>query len=948
MSSFEIREEVLNVVLAEFLSERGLLSIPESIRRSVTRGRRLPDVTIADLWGIRIVIEGRIGDGRPVRDSLFKDASARVEEGLSPFCLAVLYPSNLRRVASLANLRNELAEASLMVRVISETSQGDWSETTIDGLTEILRRSYELLVSEDVVATAVEDLGSAIERASELLAASPATPERIRKLLGIPKEKKPKSGESERTCRIGSLTLVNALIFHQIIADLDPDVESLAGTISNPYPAEAIAKTWEFILKEIDYIPIFTLALDIVIELSGNPGFNDVLQGLGKSAMRITGRRAALRHDLMGRIYHRLLADAKYFGAFYTSVPAATLLLKLALDPSYVPVDWSKINTLEEFRIADLACGTGTLLKAALQTIVDNHVRACGEKKETPELKSLHQALLEKTIWGFDVIPFAIHLAASAMAIHEPDVQFGDMHLYTLALRSARYPRLGSLDFLISSRLDVQADLFGKPAGQSRMTRAGHASEAVEVPRLDLCVMNPPFTRSVGGNLLFGNLPDKQRARLQTELKRIVRRKRLQANITAGLGSVFSALGHKLVKEGGHLALVLPRALLSGVAWEETRKLIGSSYYLRYIIVSHEPGSWNFSENTDLSECLIVAKRLGGKEDPGATKFINLWIRPKSSIEALTVANLVKSARGVKLDTETGITELRTNGKKFAEVILGAAERIKAGKWNEESIFAQTELCRAAYFLVRGQVYLPGQGHIGGIPLIELSALGDLGPDVRDIHDGFQVSDSPTPYSAFWGHDTESIQHIAQNPNRHLVALAEAKEGRPLRDPHLLWSRSARLLISERLWYYTTRVTCVHLPEKALSNMWWPLQVEDTEELHAEDTERIIALWLNSSLGILSLMAARVDTRGPWVKMKKPILYQLKVLNPYSLSHEQRQNLLEAYNDLSKQDLRKLPEVHTDEVRSQIDSAFMSALGIAEDLTPLRQMISIEPLIAGH
>ncbi len=91
MPTFQIREKVLNVILADLLSERGMMSIPESIRRSVRSGRRLPDVTVADLWGVRIVIEGRIGISTNVRNSLFRDASTRVEEGISPICLAVLY-----------------------------------------------------------------------------------------------------------------------------------------------------------------------------------------------------------------------------------------------------------------------------------------------------------------------------------------------------------------------------------------------------------------------------------------------------------------------------------------------------------------------------------------------------------------------------------------------------------------------------------------------------------------------------------------------------------------------------------------------------------------------------------------------------------------------------------------------------------------------------------------
>src|SRR5262249_30713116 len=116
------------------------------------------------------------------------DARRRVEEGISPICLAVLYPKELRQVTSLPDLRKALGRAQLTVRVVSEGSDGDWAETSLDGLADILRRSYELLVSEDVVVTAVAELGGAIDSATETFAAGPATPQRLRALLGIPAE----------------------------------------------------------------------------------------------------------------------------------------------------------------------------------------------------------------------------------------------------------------------------------------------------------------------------------------------------------------------------------------------------------------------------------------------------------------------------------------------------------------------------------------------------------------------------------------------------------------------------------------------------------------------------------------------------------------------------------------------------------------------------------------
>ena len=190
MSAFEVREEVLNVELARLLENRGLITIPETIRRATaSRTRRLPDVTIADLWGITIVIEGRLSNGRPVRDSLITDARARIEEGISRICLAVLYPRSLRRVETMPNLRRALARETLSVSVITEGRDGDWEETTVDGIAAIVRRGIDLLVSEDVVIAAVGELTGAIDGASESIAAAPAAGARLRHLLGIPEDR---------------------------------------------------------------------------------------------------------------------------------------------------------------------------------------------------------------------------------------------------------------------------------------------------------------------------------------------------------------------------------------------------------------------------------------------------------------------------------------------------------------------------------------------------------------------------------------------------------------------------------------------------------------------------------------------------------------------------------------------------------------------------------------
>jgi hypothetical protein len=159
-----------------------------------------------------------------------------------------------------------------------------------------------------------------------------------------------------------------------------------------------------------------------------------------------------------------------------------------------------------------------------------------------------------------------------------------------------------------------------------------------------------------------------------------------------------------MLNSNGRLSLVLPRALLSGVAWTETRLLLGNNYHVKYIIVSHQPGSWNFSENTELSECLIVADWTGADATAKPTKVINLWTKPKSSIEALTVASMIRKSAGASLDDPSGTDELRTPLLKYGEITHVPAPDIRKGNWNEGAAFAQTELGRATHYLWQGNL----------------------------------------------------------------------------------------------------------------------------------------------------------------------------------------------------------------------------------------------------
>ena len=206
-------------------------------------------------------------------------------------------------------------------------------------------------------------------------------------------------------------------------------------------------------------------------------------------------------------------------------MPAATLLLKLTLAADWKQ-DLGDPAQLAHFKVADLACGTGTLLMAAAQAFADEYIRTRADSNrpvEQQDLSTLHRTLMENMLHGYDVLPSAVHLTASTLAMLAPEIAFVRMNLFVMPLGIDQgQARLGSLDFLDSGELKTQMALDYSQIETVRTGAAMSQETNATLPKLRLCVMNPPFVRSVGGNLLFGSLPD-ERGVLQKDLKKRLR-----------------------------------------------------------------------------------------------------------------------------------------------------------------------------------------------------------------------------------------------------------------------------------------------------------------------------------------------------------------------------------------------------------------------------------------
>lgn len=750
--------------------------------------------------------------------------------------------------------------------------------------------------------------------------------------------------------RISGLILINAMIFQEILADYNEKVFPLQKMLTKENLLSSFSSHWDFILNKINYFPIFNVAREILLNLTANQSVIKALKNLIKTAQRIVSMRAALRHDLMGRIYHRLLVEAKYLGTYYTSIPAATLLLKLALRSHAWTIDWHNIEKVKKLRIADLACGTGTLLMAAADSVTDNYISSSAEQGKEIKIPELHKILSEDVLHGYDVLPSAIHLTASTLALRTPHIAFKDMKLFCLRL-GGKDQLLGSIEFLTTEQLILEQDLFRNSDKMKQITGKEEKDvHSIEMPKIDLCVMNPPFTRSVGGNLLFGSMPEDERKGMQNKLKKRVRENNISASIIVGLGSVFTATADRFIKPGGRIALVLPKALLSGPAWGKTRDLLCRNYQVEYIIVSHDPNRWNFSENTDLSEVLIIAvkneKAIQKKVDSSLVTAINLWCNPKTSFESLSIAHTVTKNKIPDIEHGQGSLEIAIGKKKFGEAVTYPWSELKVRfNWMLPFSFAQSELTRVAAQLLEGKLWLPGYGKVANLPFCELDKFGYLGPDGRDIHDGFVKSHVSTAYPALWSHKSKNIYNIAQKPNCYLSPRSEPIKNRHLRKVEDLWPLAGKMLISERLRLNTHRLTCVLLNQPVLSNDWWSFPFK--KEFNNLYNHKALVLWFNSTLCFLLLAVNRVETEGPWVSFKKPTLRKFPVLDLSSLSKTQIKNLNYLFDQVSKVKFQPFPEMYTDPVRAKIDKSLAKILHLP-DFSILRKLLSQEPVICNR
>ena len=877
----DTHETLLNGATARLLKARGLDAGAE---------QQYIDVLV-NVGGLRVAVEAKNGQGTANKREARQHADRRIAEGRAERAVALCYPDGATE--------DSLAGDELLWAVREDVkARANWHRGDVDALAAALRAVPQAAGDADDAAAR---LSRALDQAVDRMSAE--TRQALAGRLGI------RHKDSRKAAKRGMLVVATSMLFHHRLQGHLPAGRPAGWDgqwpVSSPQTcaegdATAHRAAWRAILA-VDYRPVFETAIAALDALPIDAGTTAMLRQLAGSVSGIAAETVGLRHDLLGRIFHRVLDTARQDGSFYTSTAAATLLAALAVREA--DADWSDENAIARLRICDPACGTGTLLMAAYERIYRLKQRAGDMDEDTEAL--LAQLMVEDVLWGYDINLTATHMTASTLGMMSPRTQFDRMNVHRAKLGVFEDgPSIGSLELL-----DGQMRLESRPS----IEQVDAPGEEAERPQaMDLVIMNPPFTRDSLRHDQF-TVGDNKSAEMAIKAREKAVLKKAgvsEAARLSGSANAFMVLGEHMTTGHGALAAVLPSVMATNPAARETRKFLASKFHIDTIVVSHDMERIFFSENTSIAEMLLVCRRNG----QGDTRVVNLARNPATPADALRLLSQLDS------------------GEIEGKIQHVPAERIQAGDWYAVN-FLSPALTAAFRELREWTVPLAPVG-VADAP----SFGANIGPAGQRIRDSYRREDWPTEKGrrALWHHKTGVTQSMRAQTDSYIEPIP-AKEH--LADRY--WEQRGYMLLPHRLRLNLARVAAVTLSEPAVGSIWTPLRADSRE------TEMALCAYLNSSVGILAMLAER-DAKAPdYPSFSLDALRSLRVPD-FRERAEARDALAEACDRLKDATLAPFPQMADDPVRRELDDAVCAALSLdPEWVARVRNELAREPSVTG-
>lgn len=782
--------------------------------------------------------------------------------------------------------------------------------------------------------------------------------------------------DSIQTRRMATAILANAFMFHENLAGGPGDLAEVRRLDELRRPLYGFSKPevideWEKILA-VNYWPIFDIAKRI-LAIIPTIGCAEFIGQLARTAQALVARNLMRSHDLTGIVFQRLIADRKFLAAFYTTPASAALLTGLAINPENMLAngEWSNADKVKALRIADFACGTGTLLSTAYQRISQIHEFHGGDTA------SLHPHMMERALVGCDILPAATHLTASMLSGAYPQITYDGSAIFTQPYGPQDNGKiaLGSIDLLRDMALLEGSQITAKALG-SRREAEKDTWRFVPHGAFDLVIMNPPFVRANNHERRIPNTPNPNFAAFgatAAEQKAMAKAAKELTKGTvhhgsAGEASTFLALADRKLRIDGMLALVMPLTLLSGASWEKCRTHLASAYsgLILISIAGTTSADVSFSADTGMGDCLVIGQRTGRRQSRAT--FVILKEKPDYPLHGMAVAQQIrqqinnKSIRRLEDGPSGGSTI------NFGEDIVGYAIDAplpRSGSWKLARI-ADLTLAQSAYQLATlERVWLPTQQSADALdlPMASVSEIGKIGPYHLQVSRGYpdgtrrpfelrplQGKEVPT-YPILAAHDADrerTMTFEADYDGIPYIPLAANERANAELEIANVFS-SASHCHSNLDFQFDAQSTSMQFTERKTigGRAWISIQLAN------ESQEKVLVMWANSTLGMLMFWWHSSKQQRRRGILTKTTLATLPILDVTNLSDQQLARAAALFDELKHLPLKPLHELDRDENRKTLDRRFYcEVLGLpASILVPLdilRRKLSQEPSVRGR
>ena len=372
----------------------------------------------------------------------------------------------------------------------------------------------------------------------------------------------------------------------------------------------------------------------------------------------------------------------------------------------------------------------------------------------------------------------------------------------------------------------------------------------------------------------------------------------------------------------------------TGVPWTKFRNLIRTRFTDLVVI------SGRFSADTDIEEIIMSCRKIDldkGERPSGRGIFVSLDRPPESALEGMCIGMSIWDNDPPRLeDVPHGGRRIKVGDDEVGTAMDCPTDSAwVAGMSNYV-------LPQIAYHIRRGSLYAPRSFVPVDMDMVTLRDVADIGPSHLQIRGGEPRPGRSTSYSgpfnlvdwrpnclypALWNNTKGTQQQMAVSPDHAL----EPRRGCDMSAVQGVWDTASHLHMNLDARTTSQCLMASYTANPVVGGRAWPSIIAP------EEHQKGLAVWCNSTLGILCRWAMSNHGQGGRSTTSRTAILDLPVPEPNSL-----ERLAVTYDEFATKPLDRMMNLWRDKTRIAMDDSLLELLDTEADLSYIRKHLCAE------